>query len=178
MRLYCSVLHCDTKLGEECVDCWTKGTGKAIKTSSSFYLTVWNTANFVGFSSKSQFFSELLWETGASEDFPLQSWESKKQQTVYVNVPKTFKRNRHIAQREVKKVWVINYHQLPVLQVLPGGRLLFHFQDNYVMMTYNYGKFLDSYICFTLRSQENIQQHPLTLLFTCVSRVHMCGWTD
>lgn len=70
-RLYYTVLYCVPELRKECTDCWIQSTGKAIKTSGCFYLTVWNPANFVGGSSKSPIFSELFREAGTSEDFPI-----------------------------------------------------------------------------------------------------------
>lgn len=75
VRLYYTVLYCAQERREECKDCWIQGTGKEIKTSQCFYLTVWNPANFVGGSSKSHFFSKLFRETRTSEDFPIQTWE-------------------------------------------------------------------------------------------------------
>lgn len=71
VRLYYTVLYCVPEQRKECADRWIQGTGKAIKTSECFYLTVWNPANFVGGSSKSHIFSELFWEAGTSENFPI-----------------------------------------------------------------------------------------------------------
>jgi len=56
----------------------------ASSTSGCFYLTVWNPANFVGGSSKSHIFSELFREAGTCEDFPIQPWENKKNEKLFV----------------------------------------------------------------------------------------------
>lgn len=36
-------------------------------------LTLWNSADFVSGSTESHFFSELLWEAGTGEDFPIET---------------------------------------------------------------------------------------------------------
>lgn len=64
--------------GKECRESQIQGTGKAFKTSGCFYLTVWNPANFVGVSSKSHIFSELLWEAGTCENLPIKALGGKK----------------------------------------------------------------------------------------------------
>lgn len=63
VRLYCPVLLYIVvpEFGKECRDCWVQGTRKTVKTSSYFNLTIWNSANFVGDSSKSHILSKLLW---------------------------------------------------------------------------------------------------------------------
>lgn len=89
VRPYHTVLYCAPEKRKECTDGYFQGTGKPIKTSKCFYLTVWNPANFVGGSSKSHILSEFFRETGTREDFPIQTWENKQLFPIFQHLGKS-----------------------------------------------------------------------------------------